>query len=438
MMDSQDTWRADPAARPRATDGDGMPAPSVVRVEIAGRTVWQVIGAVLLTLVLLGAARAASTLLTMVALSFFFSLAMDPAVRWLHARYGWRRGTAVGVIYVAGLVFVTFLVFILIPAIGQLAARIAESGDEWIAQLNAWTSQTLGFAIGDSVTSGVVGAGERADEFAANAFGRLAGIASSGISLVFNLATIAMFTFYFTADAPWIKRAVLGLFAPATQERIGWTWDQAIVQTGGYFYSRMILMAINGAGFLLTMVIVGLPVSLAVPLAVFGGFVSVFIPAIGTYIGAAVPILITLAVQGLVPGLVVLGYALVYQQLENYVLSPRISAGTMSLNGGVAFGAALAGGAIAGPVGAFVALPIAALISTSISNYVKSYDVVYHSEYDDEEPRPGTPGHDPGPGGDVSAGPGSGRGEPRQAALMDAHADVARGRRQRRRSRPGA
>lgn len=378
-----------PTARP-PTAGDAAvparPASSVLRVEVAGRTIWQVIGAILLTMALLGAARAASGLLTMVALSFFLSLALDPAVRSLRTRYGWRRGAAVGVIYVAGLAFISFLVYILVPAIGQLAARVADNGDEWVAQLNAWTSQNLRFPIDGDVGAGVVGAGERTGEFAANAFGRLAGIATGGISLIFNLATIAMFTFYFTSDAPRIKRAVLRLFIPAAQQRIGWTWDQAIVQTGGYFYSRMILMAINSAGFLLTMVVVGVPVSLAVPLAVFGGFVSVFIPAIGTYIGAAIPILITLAVQGLVPGLAVLGYALVYQQLENYVLSPRISAGTMSLNGGVAFGAALAGGAIAGPVGAFVALPVAALVSATISNYVKSHDVVYHSEYDDIEP----------------------------------------------------
>ena len=373
------TTEVDPAQPTQSTT-------AVTRVEIAGRTVWQVIGAILLTIVLLNAARAAAGLLTMVALSFFFSLAMDPAVRWLHDRYGWRRGAAVGVIYTAGLLFITFMVFILVPAIGQLAARIAQSGDEWIARVDVWTSENLGLPLNEGVGDGVAGAGEQTGEFAADAFGRLVGIASGGITLIFNLATIAMFTFYFTADAPRVKRAVLRLFTPAAQQRIGWTWDQAIVQTGGYFYSRMILMVINGAGFLLTMIIVGMPASLAVPLAVFAGFVSVFIPAVGTYIGAAIPILVTSAIQGLVAGLVVLGYALVYQQLENYVLSPRISAGTMSLNGGVAFGAALAGGAIAGPIGAFVALPVAALISAAASNYTRSYDVVYRSEYDTAAP----------------------------------------------------
>jgi len=138
-------------------------------------------------------------------------------------------------------------------------------------------------------------------------------------------------------------------------------------------------MVINGTGFFVTIVAVGVPTTIAISLALFGGFVSVFIPAVGTYIGGAIPILISLALQGLTAGLVVLGYVLLYQQVENYWLSPKISSDTMTLNGGVAFGAALAGGAIAGPMGAFTALPVAALISSFISNYYASHEVVYRS-----------------------------------------------------------
>ena len=163
------------------------------------------------------------------------------------------------------------------------------------------------------------------------------------------------------------------------------TLDQAVEQTGGYFYSRTILMVINGLGFFFVMLLVGMPVAFAVPLSVFGGFVSVFIPAVGTYLGAAIPILVTIAIQGLTAGLIVLGYVLVYQQIENYWLSPKLSAKTMELNGGIAFGAAIAGGAIAGPMGAFMALPIAALITSFLSHYRTSHDVVYTSVYDDPD-----------------------------------------------------
>jgi predicted PurR-regulated permease PerM len=61
----------------------------------------------------------------------------------------------------------------------------------------------------------------------------------------------------------------------------------------------------------------------------------------------------------------------------------------MELNGAVAFGAALAGGAIAGPMGAFAALPIAALITSIIKNTGKSYDVVYQSDYDSADDHTG-------------------------------------------------
>lgn len=368
---------------PTRSDEDGVPA-QVLRIEIAARTIWQTIGAILLTILLLRAGSAARGLLSMVALSFFFSLALDPAVRWLHRRHRWRRGAAVGIIYASGIAFFLLLVLVLVPAIAELGQRMSQNGAVWFRQLNERTTSMFGFPLTSDAAGQAGGVGDAVEGFGAAPFGELLGLASTGISLVFNLATVAMFTFYLTADAPRVKRLVLRLFHPRAQERIGWTWDQAIVQTGGYFYSRLILMAINGVGFLATMLIVGLPLSLAFPLAVFGGFVSVFIPAVGTYIGAAVPILLTLALQGLVAALVVLGYALVYQQIENYWLSPKISADTMSLNGGVAFGAALAGGAIAGPVGAFVALPVAALLSSTIANYARSYEVVYRSAYDDD------------------------------------------------------
>ncbi|MGI9577683.1 MAG: AI-2E family transporter, partial [Microthrixaceae bacterium] len=131
-----------------------------------------------------------------------------------------------------------------------------------------------------------------------------------------------------------------------------------------------------GVLFFVAMLLIGMPLLYALPLSVFEAFVSTFIPAVGTYIGAAVPILVTLGVQGLGAALILLAWTLVYQQAENYWLSPKLSAQTMELNGGVAFGAALAGGAIAGPMGAFMALPVAALITAVISNLGRTYELV--------------------------------------------------------------
>ena len=351
------------------------------RVDVSNSSIWRAIGAVLLTLLAIWLVLQARTLTSMVLMSFFFSLALQPGVNSLGRRYGWRRGVSVGVMYAGGAVFAIMMIVVMIPAIAEVASRIGESGGQWLDNINDWSSENLGIDLFTQQTARDVAAGmdEALAGWAANAFGTLLGFASSGIGFIFNMATVAMFTFYLTADAPRLQRAILSRFSEDSQDRIGWTWDEAITQTGGYFYSRAILMVINGFGFFFTMVLVGLPVSLSIPLALFGGFVSAFIPAIGTYIGAAVPILVTVAVQGVVPALIVLAYALAYQQVENFWLSPKISADTMTLNGGVAFGAALAGGAIAGPMGAFVALPVAALITSFMSHYGVHHDVAYQA-----------------------------------------------------------
>ncbi|GMQ93319.1 MAG: hypothetical protein BMS9Abin12_0796 [Acidimicrobiia bacterium] len=362
------------------------PSAQTITVQIDLKSVWRIIGAILITLLTLWVIGEASNLLTMLALSFFFSLALQPAVLRLTNRYGWRRGSAVGVIYVAGLVAVIVMLLVLIPALVDLAQAIGANASVWLANIAEWLESTFGIAVSDSVTGG--GWSDDLDDKVVEwaqggGISSVLGVASTGLGLIFNMATIAMFTFYFTADADRLQKTVLALVKPENQYRVGWTWNQAVIQTGGYFYSRSLLMVINGLGFFFTMVIVGVPVAISIPLALIGGFIAAFIPAIGTYLGSAIPIAVTLGLQGLIPAVIVLAYALVYQQIENYWLSPKISSKTMTLNGAVAFGAALAGGAIAGPLGAFVALPVAALITSLISNFADHYEVAYDFSYSD-------------------------------------------------------
>lgn len=377
-------------ADPRSSVPDGsqevvITQKIVVTNEVATRTLWKIVGvvvAVLVGFILLDRAR---DLVAMLIISMFFSLAMVPLVERLHQKRGWKRGAAVGAIYAGGAFFMIVMVVFLVPMMVTVAQSIGENWSTWMDNLNNWAEDTFNVSLSDIGPASSAGedAAGAAEDWGKQALGGFLGVLSTGIGLVFSMMTIALFTFYFTVAYQRIQRLVLSWFSPEHQERLGWTWDQAVEQTGGYFYSRMILMIINGSGFFFTMVLVGLPVLFAIPLAIFAGFVSEFIPAIGTYIGGAIPVLLTLAVQGLAQALVVLGYVLIYQQIENYWLSPKLSAKTMTLNGGVAFGAALAGGAIGGPMGAFMALPVAALITSFLTHYRKPQEVVYHSIYED-------------------------------------------------------
>ena len=378
------------ASPPSQSAPDPGPVRVVHHVEISTGTIVRLVAVILATLVALWALDRAASLVGMLVVSVFFALALVPGVNHLHQRLGWRRGAAVGVIYAAGAAAVLAMVGLLIPAIADFADRVDESGAQWLDDLDAWLSDTLGVDLFDGSDAAAASSETAAsvEQWSDEAFGGLLSVASSGVGLIFSLATIAMFTFYFAADFPRLQRSFLSWFRPELQQRLGWTIDEAILQTGGYFYSRLLLMVVNGIGFLVTMLLVGVDLSLAIPLALFGSFVSVFIPAVGTYIGGAVPILLTLAVEGLGPALIVLGYVVVYQQVENYWLSPRLSSETMTLNGGLAFGAALGGGALFGPMGAFMALPVTALIVSFITNYRHGYEVAYASSFDGGDPAP--------------------------------------------------
>src|SRR4030095_12452352 len=100
------------------------------------------------------------------------------------------------------------------------------------------------------------------------------------------------------------------------------------------------------------------------------------IPIVGTYIAAVVPILVAFMTVGWEGALAALIYVLIYQQVENYLISPRIQGRTMQLHPAIAFGAALTGGAIGGVLWAFLALPFAATLQASASLWIQRHEVV--------------------------------------------------------------
>lgn len=313
------------------------------------------------------------SLIGLLAISLFFALAIIPGVEALVRRFSMRRGAAVGIVYVVALAFLVFLVAVLAPGIARFAQEVGGAAAGWFDKANAWSSEYFGGPLfggeAEVDTSAAMHVVQRWGD-------DVLGLVASGLGLVVQVLTIAVFTFYFAADFPRLMRALKSRMPPERQRVFTWVAHTSIQQTGGYFYSRLLLATTCGAGGFLVMLIVGLDLVYVIPLAVFMGFVSTFIPFIGTYLGAALPIVIVLAVEGPANAAVLLAWVLVYQQIENYLLSPKLSAKTMELNGAIAFGAAMAGGALAGPMGAFTALPVAALVTAIIKNSGRTYAVI--------------------------------------------------------------
>ena len=313
--------------------------------------------------------RQLKSLLLWLVASLFLSFALEPAVNWLVKR-GWRRGTAAAAVLfglaLVGLVAVALMVPLVIDQVRELVQRVPE----WLRQASVYTKRWFDIELTSAkLLDQIAGAEADISQLATN----VASIGALLLGLVLQVLTIGLFTFYLMADGPRFRRAVCSLLPPRRQHEVLAAWDIAIDKTGGYLYSRLLLAVISAVFSFIVLQALGVP--FAVPLAIWQGFVSQFIPVVGTYIAAAVPLLVAL-LEDPWSALFFLIFVFVYQQIENYLLSPRITARTMQLHPAVAFGAALAGASISGLIGAFMALPAAAVIQATVSTYLKRHEVV--------------------------------------------------------------
>ncbi len=355
---------------------DGMP-PWIPRL------IGMVVAAVLGTYVLVWAfGRLRSFLLTLM-LSFFISFALEPGVNFL-AKRGWRRGLATGVVFLASMILgAAFIAVTLPPLVGELASLISNVPD-WIRSVTDFLNQRFNLDINlSNLSSGVLNLQNAVQTYASSLASGVLGVGSRVLGEVLRLFTMALFTFYLLAEGPRFRRMVLSFVRPERQSEVARIWEIAIDKTGGYVYSRALLALVSAIFTYAALRVIGVPYALA--LAIWVGVVSQFVPAVGTYLAAVVPVLVALIVSP-ATALIVIVVLVVYQQIENLVLAPRITARTMSIHPAVAFGSVLVGSALLGIIGALVALPAAAIIQAFISTYVERYQV--------EEPDPGQPQQD--------------------------------------------
>lgn len=307
-----------------------------------------------------------------IVISLFLSFAIEPAVSYL-ARRGWRRGLATALVFVAVMVLIGGLVALLIPAVVTGTRQAMAALPDLVRNLARYL-QPLGVHLDKAhVEDQLRTYGSKLLSGAGSLLGGVLHVATGIVGGLFQAVTIALFTFYMVARGPQMRGAILSRFRQDRQRQILFIWEQAIEQTGGYFYSRLLLAIVNG--LLMYAVLRWRGVPFAAPLALFEGFASEFIPIVGTYVAGAAPALVALLYDP-VDALIVVIWILLYQQIENYLLSPRLTARTMDLSAPVALAAALIGGSLGGILFAFLALPAAGVIQAGIRAYGRYYEVV--------------------------------------------------------------
>lgn len=310
-------------------------------------------------------------LLVNILLAFFAALAIEPAVDWMAAR-GMRRGLATGLVFLAvlaaGGVFVVLLGSLLVDQITSIGRNLPDYVDDVVL----WVNHTFGTDLSVGKLQQNVLHSDWLRNYVQKQAGNVWGLSATVLGGVFQVLTITLFTFYFAADGPRMRRAVCSVLPPARQAEVLRAWEIAVAKTGGYLYSRALMALISAVAHYVLFQILGIPYAPA--LAVWVGVVSQFVPTVGTYLAGALPMLIAFT-QDPWDAVWVLGFVVVYQQFENYLLQPRITARTVDIHPAVAFGSVIVGTALLGAVGALVAIPATATLQGFLGAYVRRYAV---------------------------------------------------------------
>jgi predicted PurR-regulated permease PerM len=304
-------------------------------------------------LVVLGLARillAVGDILVLVLISAVLALGFQPAVMWLERR-GLSRGWAVALGLFAGLLLIGLFLWLVLPdiirqlsALQEDAPRILESAEQRFPILQGLSERLqIGTGVGSLDLSGILD------------------LAGSFTTLVLGSLTVLVLTIYFTVRLPRMRTWMASLLHPQDRQEFEGILEESIQRVGGYVLGNLAISAIAGVTTFVALLLIGVPFAAA--LAFFTALMDL-IPTVGALIAAIVAAVVA-AFVGVPQLIATAAFFLVYQQVENYLIQPRVMRKAIDMSAPMVILAVLIGGALLGVIGALLALPVAAVIKVA-------------------------------------------------------------------------
>jgi predicted PurR-regulated permease PerM len=295
--------------------------------------------------------------ITLLVVALFITLALNPIVEAL-VRRDIKRPLAVATVFVGLVVVFVSLGLIVVPPVVQQGTLLAENAPTYLdgvlnnrlvrdLDTHYQVADKLQAELQSRVTDG---------NFMSGIAGGVLGAGKAVLSGFFSFFTVLVLTLYFLSSLPKVKQAAYGMVPASRRPRVISLSEEIMRRVGSYAIGQVAVAAINATASWIMMTIVGIPY--AAVLAVAVGFLGL-IPMVGATLGAA--LVCTVAVfDEPRKAVIALVYYVIYQQIENYVIAPRIMQRTVSVPGAMTVVAALAGAALLGMLGALLAIPVAA------------------------------------------------------------------------------
>jgi predicted PurR-regulated permease PerM len=320
---------------------------------------------VAITLFILDAVTLVSHVLILILVAAFLAVGLDPAVRRLE-RLNLRRGQAVALIFLAALAFIVGFALAVIPPLVRQVTNFATDLPTYVQDLADRHPRVAEFIQENDIATKLQDAVSNIPSALGGSLGNVVGIAGSVLSALFNLLTVLILTIYFMVSLSHIREGSLRLVPKSHRARVSELLDPILEKIGGYIAGQITVAVIGGvcAGIFLAIVGVPFPIALALWVAI-----AALIPLVGATIGA-IPAVIVALFDSVALGLGTLVYFLVYQQVENYFIHPRVMTRAVDISPAAVLLAALIGGSLLGFVGALMAIPAAASIKLIVQEIV--------------------------------------------------------------------
>ena len=315
-------------------------------------------GAVI-AITLLRAFASASQVFVLIIISLFFAMGLNPAVLFIERR-GLSRAKAVTATVSLVIGFVGVFIWIAAPLIIDQVNALITNAPQLISDLkNNSTINELNktYGIVDTVQA-KVDSSIKDGKFVIGAFGGVIGVGKAFISGVFSILTILVLTLYFLAALPTVTKDAYRLVPASRRERVAKITDAIIFRVGAFVGGQITISFFASIFIFFLGLVLDLPYKSALALVVF---VCGLIPLIGHFIGMTIVTLIALTVSPLIAAISLASY-IIYVQLENYVLTPKVMKRALAIPGLVTIIAALIGTSLLGLVGGILAVPIAAAV----------------------------------------------------------------------------
>jgi len=313
----------------------------------------------LLALTTLRALASASAVFILIIVSIFLAAGLNPAVMFFQNR-GLKRGAAVGAVMACVLIFVAAFIAIAVPPLLDQGNQLLENAPQLIKDLNnnAFINDLNNkYGVIDSLQT-KVDAIIKDGQFAITAFGGVIGVGKAVVSGLVSTITILILTLYFLASLPQVVEIGLKFVPASRRSRVSKLVNAIISRVGSFVGGQAIIAALAAIFILIMGLIIGMPY--AGPLAVIV-LVCGFIPLVGHFIGMTIVTLVSLTASLSIAAIALASY-IIYVQIENYIITPRIMKRSLSIPGLVTIIAALLGTSLLGLIGGLLAVPIAAAI----------------------------------------------------------------------------